>query len=261
MKKLLLASAALAALSTAATAADLPRKSVAPVIAVPAFTWTGFYVGVNAGYAWGDFKRTSIADRGFWIPANIASIETIGTRTIKAAGFTGGVQIGYNYQINSVVFGLEADFNFADVKKSLSPEAVVLGALTAQTLSSTSRVEWLSTIRGRLGLAFDRFLVYGTGGLALASVKATDQYDFRPQGAPALGIAASSSSTRTGYAVGVGMEYAFTNNLTVKAEYLYVDLGRTTYAHGIVPGFPLSAATLTNKTTLNIARVGLNYKF
>jgi outer membrane immunogenic protein len=259
MKKYLLSTAAVLALVTTASAADLPRKSVAPAFAaVPVFSWTGFYLGVNGGYSATQFDRTATVNRAFIGPALANATETLGARSIKANGFIGGLQGGYNYQISSFVVGLEGDFNFVDAKKSLSPEAFSPGNVI---LSSSSKVEWLATVRGRLGLAFDRFLVYGTGGVAFASVKVTDQVDFRPNGAPGLGLPGSSSNTRTGYALGAGMEYAFTNNWTVKAEYLYVDLGKTNYTHGIVPGFPLSGVELSNKTKLNIARIGINYKF
>ncbi len=247
-------------LATGASAADLPRKSVAPAFApVPAFSWTGFYLGVNGGYSATQFDRSAAMNPAFvGGPPLVNATNTLGTRSIKADGFTGGVQGGYNYQINSFVVGLEGDFNFVDAKKSISPEGFTPGFLV---LSSTSKVEWLATIRGRLGLAFDRFLVYGTGGVAFASVKVTDQIDFRPNGAPSLGAPGASSNTRTGYALGGGVEYAFTNNWTVKAEYLYVDLGKTNYSHGAVTGVPTSNVELSNKTKLNIARIGVNYKF
>lgn len=260
-KKSLIATASLLALSIAsgASAADLPRKTVAPVFAAaPVFSWTGFYVGVNGGYSAAQFDRTTAVNPAFFNPGLGAITNTFGTRSIKADGFTGGLQGGYNYQINSFVVGLEGDFNFVGAKKTLSPEVFSPGNVI---LSSSSKVEWLATIRGRLGLAFDRFLIYGTGGVAFASVKVTDQIDFRPNGAPSVGLAGSSSNTRTGYVLGGGVEYAFTNNWTVKAEYLYVDLGKTNYSHGAVTGVPSSNAELSNKTKLNIARIGVNYKF
>jgi outer membrane immunogenic protein len=257
MKKFLLATAAVMALATSASAADLPRKSVAPVIAVPLFTWTGFYVGVNAGYAFTDFKRSAVGGSG--LPGVLPGLTTTsGTRTVSADGFTGGVQVGYNYQINSIVVGLEGDFNFVDTKKSINPEVTIPNSLV---LSSTSKLEWLATVRGRLGVTFDRFLIYGTGGVAFGSVKVSDQFDFRPAGAPGLGLAGSSSSSRTGYVIGAGVEYAFTNNISAKVEYLFADLGKTSYVHGIVPGTPNSGATLTNKTTTSIVRAGVNYRF
>ncbi len=246
--------------TTAAFAADLPQRSVAPVFAsAPAFSWTGFYVGVNAGYNATQFDRTASANPGFIGGApSVNLINTIGTRSIKANGFTGGLQGGYNYQINSLVFGLEGDFNFVGAKKSLNPESSLAGSYI---LASSSNVEWLATIRGRLGFALDRLLVYGTAGIAFGSVKVFDEVDFRPNGAPGLGQAATSSNTRTGYALGGGLEYAFTKNWTMKAEYLYVDLGKTSYTHGAVAGFPNTTIGVSNQTKLNIARVGVNYKF
>jgi outer membrane immunogenic protein len=243
---------------TGASAADLPRKTVAPVFAqAPAFSWTGFYIGVNAGWGSADFNRSAAANRAFF-PANLADgTDIAGTRKINANGFTGGAQLGYNYQIGSFVLGLEGDFNLFSAKKSVGPEL----SPGIVSYSSASKVEWLATVRPRLGVAFDRFLVYATGGFAFASVKVSDQFNYIPSGAPGIGLAATSSNTRTGYTIGAGLEYAFTNNLTVKAEYLFVDLGKTSYVHGAVPGFPTSTVNMENKTRLNIVRAGVNYKF
>jgi outer membrane immunogenic protein len=253
------ASASLLALSiaTGASAADLPRKSVAPVFVPPAFTWAGFYVGVNAGYGWADFKRTATPGTGFNLgPAGNATIASIGTQTFKADGFTGGVQAGYNWQFGSFVLGIEADFNYIDAKRSFGP-VLTVPTFPFNTYANTSKLEWFGTVRPRLGVAFDRLLVYATGGLIYGSVKVTDQYVFLV----GRGLGGSSSSTRFGYTVGAGLEYAVTNNLTVKAEYLFGDLGKTTYVHGTLPAFADAGFTHQNKTTLNVVRAGVNYKF
>jgi outer membrane immunogenic protein len=252
----LTAAASLLALSiaTGASAADLPRKSVAPVFAqVPAFTWTGFYVGLNAGYGWGDFKRDVASNPVGFITS--PAINAFASRTTSADGFVGGGQIGYNYQFGSVVVGLEADIQFADIKKSIGPDQI-FGLPPGNRLTSSSKLEWFGTVRPRLGFAFDRFLVYATGGLAYGSVKVSDSYAF--VGGPAL---ASSSDTRFGYALGGGVEYAFTNNLTLRAEYLYLDLGKKGYASPNVVGFANTDIQHNNKTTLSVVRAAVNYKF
>jgi outer membrane immunogenic protein len=257
-RKSLIAAASLLALSiaTGASAADLPRKSVAPVFAqVPAFSWTGFYVGLNAGYGWGDFKRDAAANPIGFTAAGAAAINAFASRTTSADGFVGGGQIGYNYQFGSVVLGLEADIQFADIKKSIGPNQIV-GLAAGNFLTSSSKLEWFGTVRPRLGFAFDRFLVYATGGLAYGSVKVSDSYAFL--GGPAL---ASSSDTRFGYVLGGGVEYAFTNNLTLRAEYLYIDLGKKGYASPNVVGFANTDIQHSNKTTLNVVRAAVNYKF
>jgi outer membrane immunogenic protein len=215
MKKYLLSGvAALGLLAAgAASAADLPSRKgpvVAPVYA-PVFTWTGFYVGANAGYGFGNVNAN-----GF---ANVGDLD----------GFVGGGQLGYNYQIGQFVLGAEADFQGADLSSGSN-----LGLVNVKT-------EYFGTVRARAGVAFDRFLVYATGGWAYGNVKTS---------IPALGF--SSDRTHTGgFAVGGGVEYAFTNNLIGGVEYLYVDLGEKNIA---------GAATKVG-TDFSVVRARLSYKF
>jgi outer membrane immunogenic protein len=221
MKRVLLSIAAIVAFAAAQTAiaADLPRRPPPdyPVKAQPyrAFDWTGFYAGINAGYGWG----TSRYDFG---AAGINRFDVNG-------GLVGGT-IGYNYQIGQTVLGIEGDIDWQNVKGSNA--ACVAGV--CQTKS-----DWLSTVRGRLGYAIDRWMPYVTGGGAFGDVKAN---------IPGLG---SQSDTRTGWTVGGGAEYAFAPNWTVKAEYLYVDLGK----------FTCNVCGANVKFNENIVRAGLNYKF
>ncbi|HXY89608.1 MAG TPA: outer membrane protein [Xanthobacteraceae bacterium] len=201
----------------AADAADLrhspPQYPVKAPIA-PVFDWTGFYAGINAGYGWGRSRYD------FGLPgANALDVN---------GGLVGGT-VGYNYQIGQTVLGIEGDVDWQNVKGST---ACVAGV--CQTKS-----DWLSTVRGRLGYAVDRFMPYVTGGAAFGDVKATT---------PGLG---SQSDTRTGWTVGGGTEYAFAPNWTVKAEYLYVDLGK----------FNCGVCGANVKFNENIVRAGLNYKF
>ncbi|MDJ1160011.1 porin family protein [Chelatococcus sp. SYSU_G07232] len=219
MKRLLCTVAALGFAAGAASAADLPSRRVAPAPVVPVFTWTGFYVGVNAGYGFGEFSKGA----GFDDPD----------------GFIGGGQIGYNYQFGQFVAGLEADIQYADLKGSTS----ALRFANGNVGRGRGEVEYFGTVRGRVGVAFDRALVYVTGGLAYGETKFSGVDT-------TAGIAFSKSDTRTGWTLGGGIEYAFTNNLTARAEYLYVDLGDNRY-YGV------------NKagTEFSVVRAGLNYKF
>ncbi len=220
MKKYLLSGvAALGLLAAgAASAADLPSRKgpvVAPVY-VPAFTWTGFYVGANAGYGWGNVNAN-----GF---ANVGDLD----------GFVGGGQVGYNYQIGQFVIGAEADFQGADLSSGDN-----LGLLNVKT-------EWYGTVRARAGVAFDRFLVYATGGWAYGNVKTSFPGLFGP-------FALNSDRTHTGgFAVGGGVEYAFTNNLIGGVEYMYVDLGEKNIA--TLPGNKVG-------TDFSVVRARLSYKF
>ncbi|APF39093.1 porin family protein [Chelatococcus daeguensis] len=225
MKKILLAGVAAAGLiasGAAAFAADLPSRNVAPVApapVVPIFTWTGFYVGVNAGYGWGEFSKAA----GFDDPD----------------GFVGGGQIGYNYQIGQFVVGLETDIQYADLKGKTAATTFANGNIG----TGRGEVEYFGTVRARVGAAFDRALIYVTGGLAYGETK------FSGIDATA-GLAFSKSETNVGWTLGAGLEYAFTNNITAKAEYLYVDLGDNRY-------YGANKA----ETQFSVVRAGLNYKF
>jgi outer membrane immunogenic protein len=264
MKKLLLSTAALVGMTVAAGAADLPRRTVAPVapiVSVPVFTWTGFYVGVNAGYGFNsDSQATTIGTPAFQtlIPGGFvpSSLDTGGD------GFIGGAQIGFNYQFGALVAGIEADLQYVDGgKQATFIGAPVLG--TQLATSAESELDYLGTVRARLGVAFDRVLVYATGGLAYGDVSL--KASVNGVQAPALSWNGSTSDVQVGYALGGGVEYAFTRNLTLKAEYLYYDLGdqtvRTTpnaLAAAVVPGVAYDARI---ETSGHIARIGLNYKF
>lgn len=216
MKKYLLASVAALGLvaAGAASAADLPSRKgpiAAPVYMPPAFTWTGFYVGANAGYGWGNVNAN-----GF---ANVGDLD----------GFVGGGQIGYNYQMGQFVLGLEADLQAADLSSGNN-----LGLVRVKT-------DYFGTVRARVGVAFDRFMPYITGGWAYGNVKTS---------IPALAFSSDRSHTG-GYAVGGGLEYAITNNLIAGVEYLYVDLGEKSI---------LNTGTKVG-TDFSVVRARLSYKF
>ncbi|WP_439497706.1 outer membrane protein [Bosea sp. (in: a-proteobacteria)] len=228
MKKYLLSSVAAIGLvaAGAAAAADLPSRKgpvAAPVYYPPVFTWTGFYVGVNAGYGFGQIDSTNLGIIGGYDDPD---------------GFIGGGQIGYNYQIGQWVVGLEADFQGADLKASATDP--VLG------VRASNEMQWFGTVRGRVGYAFDRFLPYVTGGFAYGSVKNKISTPFG---------SASNDNTQYGWTLGGGLEYAFTNNLTAKIEYLYVDLDKESFN---VPGGTFNANV---ETKFSVVRAGLNYKF
>lgn len=218
MKRILLATVAITALSTAgALAADLPVRHMpvkAPVLV--GYNWTGAYMGVNIGGAFGNFD----------VPGSGSSLS----------GVTGGGQIGYNWQAPGTqwVWGLEADFNGSSQERGF----------TVGTTSVNQRLPFFGTVRGRLGYAFDRAMIYATGGLAYQNVK-LDVTD------PAF--AGSVSDTKTGYAVGGGAEWALWDRWTARVEYLYLDTGTT--------GVNTVGGTFSGRVTNNIIRTGLNYRF
>jgi outer membrane immunogenic protein len=204
MKKFLLA-ALLAGVATSALAADLPSHKAPPppmpAYAPQAFSWTGFYIGVNGGYGFGSDGK----DFG------------------NPSGGLVGVTAGYNYQIGQLVLGVESDWDWADLTKS--------GLYS-------SRVDDLFTARARAGYAIDRALLYVTGGYAGAEDK--------------ISIAGfgSQSDWRNGGVIGGGLEYAFTNNISAKAEYLYEPLADKSFGTGT-----------KSDLNLSLVRAGLNYKF
>jgi outer membrane immunogenic protein len=261
----LLSAATIVLAASSAFAADLPSRKggpAAPVYLPPAFTWTGFYVGLNAGYVFGGENNV----RTTGTPGFVGLIAPgIAPGNLKAGGdgFIGGGQIGYNMQYGQFVYGLETDLQFADTKKkSTFIGAPVLG--TQLATSAESEMRYFGTLRARLGYTpIDRLLVYATGGLAYGDVK-TNLAVNGVQNA-ALGWAGSKSDTRFGWTIGAGAEYALTNNWSIKGEYLYYDLGRKTVstvpnaaANAAVPGVAYVGRT---ETTGHIARAGVNYKF
>ena len=267
MKSLLRASTALVgiALTGSAFAADLPRRAPPPVFTpVPVFTWTGAYFGVNAGYI------TSISDTVntagvFATNTGVITGNRPGALTLPKDGFTAGGQAGYNYQFtpgSGVVVGIEADAAYTDLSRT---RGFIGNAGGISTYHQSQ--DYLGTVRGRLGYAFDRTLVYGTGGFAYGDT--TERVLFQTAaGAP--NFFGNRSRTETGYTAGAGIEYALPTDsflnffkssaVTVKAEGLYYDLGRRALpVTAVGAGVGAYAARFQNEGVLG--RVGINYKF
>ncbi|MGW5959874.1 outer membrane protein, partial [Methylorubrum thiocyanatum] len=180
MKSLLLASSALVAATVAASAADLPRRAAPPPVfqPVPVFTWTGFYAGFNAGYGFGtqDDRAPTVIGVGpasLLVPPGTTAVVAFSNRESNE-GFVGGGQIGYNYQFtpgSGFVIGVEADAQYADFGRNRN-RFLSTSPLAAQQVfnpAGLSGLDFFGTVRGRLGYAFDRTLVYGTGGFAYGS--------------------------------------------------------------------------------------------
>jgi outer membrane immunogenic protein len=208
---------ALVAASGLANAADLSRKApvAAPYVApVTAYNWTGFYAGANLGADW---LRSSV--------------DVAGTNSkFTPASLIGGLQAGYNFQTGPWVIGAEADVDYGNATKT-----ALVGADVVK-----SQKTWAGTVRARGGYAFDRLLVFATGGLAWANFKLEDN-----NGA----VLTTKNQTRAGWTIGAGAEYAVAQNISVKGEYLYADYGRTDVGS--------SRQSLTD----HMLRVGVNYKF
>ncbi len=271
--KLKTIAAALAATTIAgsAFAADLPSRKVAPAYVAPApiFTWTGFYIGVNAGYGWSantqfNHGLTNLSATGaliYGLPANQALGSALGTGSgASNGGFAGGGQIGYNYQMGSLVAGLEADIEYFRRRAQITGAGI---DTTGNTLWVSNRVSssYLATLRGRLGFALDRALLYVTGGLAISDVNYSSlMFTTLGAGAGAFQV----NSTKLGWTLGAGVEYAITNNWSVKGEYLYAQFSGANGVGVLGPnagGFSNIYVSSVGKQSNHIARLGLNYRF
>ncbi len=228
MKRMLFAGAIALSAATPAFAADLPAAppprapaAYVPVVA-PVYNWSGIYIGINGGYAFGntDWQSTpGFADTG----------------SFNVNGGVVGATLGVNFQSGPVVFGIEGDGDWTDIKSS----SVACTAGTCQTSN-----DWLATFRGRLGYAFDRVLVYGTGGGAAGNVKAAI-----PGG--------STDTNEFGWTAGGGIEAALTDNVTAKVEYLFVDL-QNGNCGAVLCG---TASNVPVTFDASVVRAGLNFKF
>ncbi len=224
--KLVVAIAGVLAITKLASAADF-----APPPAPLSYSWTGLYLGLNAGYASATVTNT-VADGG-----------PQGSGSVTIPGGIGGVQIGYNYQTGPLVLGFEADFDGTMATRS-SPTVTTT---VAGTTSGTEQIPWIGTLRGRAGYAFDRFLVYATaGGAATQLISSLN-----------VGAVGSANTTFThgAWTAGGGLEAAITNELSARVEYLYLDTGTINVAQ---VGAPF--VTVTGRVQDNLLRVGLNYR-
>jgi outer membrane immunogenic protein len=255
-----------------------PRYTKAPPPVVEVWNWTGFYIGGNAGYSWGradsDVSYFNTAT-GLPIAPPAGSITSAG---YNMDGAIAGGQIGYNWQSNNWVFGLEADAQWSDEKGRASylcaatvvPAAgVCLPGLTflpagvaGTSLTIDTHLEWFGTVRGRVGvLATPRVLLYGTGGLAYGSFNTTGTLTSFNGFGVAVTSVGSSSDIRFGWTAGAGIEGKITNNWSAKLEYLYMDFD--TFRAGTFSAAPAVAIAANVDTSFHdhILRVGLNYTF
>lgn len=225
MKRFVLASvAALAVVTTvgAAHAADIQRRQAMPAKApvyVQAYNWSGLYLGINGGGGWGTTNWSA----------------TTGSNSSRVSGGVIGGTLGYNHQVGQAVFGLEGDIDWSNIRGTTT------GAPC--TTSCETRNSWMATTRGRIGYAFDRFMPFVTGGAAFGDIKAS------PAGLP------GNTTTKAGWTLGGGGEFAVAGPWTAKVEYLYVDLGKA--------NCPAGSCAVSTDVSLrtSLVRAGLNYRF
>ncbi|HEY8267919.1 MAG TPA: outer membrane beta-barrel protein [Xanthobacteraceae bacterium] len=227
MKRILLAGAAVLALTTAqpVLAADAPVYKGPPPAAAALFNWSGFYIGVNGGGGWGTYS--------YVFPPDVGS---------SLSGWAIGGTLGWNWQApgSNIVFGIEGDLDWTDIKgNSLCPNPV---------FTCNAKVNWLGTVRGRIGVAANTMLFYLTGGFATGQVE-------RESTDTGAVVTLTQRETATGWTAGGGVEVAFTNNMSGKLEYLYVDLNEKSF-----PGTG-AFSTVNIGAKFSLVRVGLNWRF
>jgi outer membrane immunogenic protein len=252
----------------AATAAFLSAAAgAAPAFAQDVNQWTGFYIGGNLGVTSGNskFSMSASAPPGSGIPAaDLSLINATGLSDSNKTGFTGGVEGGYNWQSGSWLFGFEAEYSALNVNERST--ATFVPSVTVNpppnppvtyTLNQRAKTSWMFTARPRIGYVTGPWLFYGTAGWASADVKS--QLEFHDNRTPQHTIAAQNTSSRSGYAAGLGAAYEFHPGLSLKGEWLYAGFGTVRSSATDASGF----ITLTSKTTVdtNIFRAGLDWKF
>jgi outer membrane immunogenic protein len=295
-KALIGIAAAVALIGTPALAADMPLKAP-PAPVAPAWSWTGFYVGGNVGYGWGN-------GHGNWSASEIdilgdpcgapggASFCPATTTSNKLNGALGGLQAGYNWQIGTYLAGIETDIQYSGQKGNAPISTAVVfpfGPITAPVSGTSSeRLDWFGTLRGRLGVTSDRWLIYATGGLAYGEVRTQGAVNATGvpfgggallncvtiAGCPFQPLASwSSDQTKIGWTAGAGIERNLDAHWSIKAEYLFVDLGHANTAFATAPGcfgngnpggavcvdIPSRTGLFSTLAASSLVRFGLNY--
>ncbi|MFY9893517.1 MAG: outer membrane protein [Xanthobacteraceae bacterium] len=244
MKRMLIAGVFVFTAAGQALAADMPAPFPSPqppasyYPAAAPFNWSGIYVGANGGYGFG----TSSWNAPAVVSATSPPSPAVATGTFNLRGLLAGGTVGLNLQADAFVFGIEADGDWTNLKGNGSSANYCTAGVTCETKSP-----FFGTLRARFGYAFNRVLVYGTGGLADAKVQA----GFSPP-------ATFDGADNFGWTGGAGIEFAFADNWTAKVEYLYAALGTMTCSTAANCG---NSVPVTVSLTENIVRAGINYKF
>jgi len=243
------ATLSLAAVSLA-NAADLAVKAPPMVAAAPVYNWSGFYLGGHVGWGWMDNDSTVVTGSASF-PVGFAFTSQ------SDSGFLGGGQIGVNWQFGQWVLGLEGDLSGTDIKacaRSLSP--LVAGTFSDACLS----VNWTATVAPRLGIAINNWLLYGKFGFAWGDFSSRST---TTNAAGTVTAITTGGETRTGWVGGVGLEYGFSNNWSLKLEYNFIDFGTDTVTrNSLAPATGVVTPLLrTNDTQVQEVKIGLNYRF
>jgi opacity protein-like surface antigen len=231
------------------------------------YNWSGFYVGVTAGVAWGQYDpRTSTVADSYLNATRAAAVAAAGSQTIKPSGFVTGIEAGYNWQTGNLLLGLEADAQAAHLSDATSSGGVRYPGSASRSFVVTSygNADWLFTARPRIGLvAPNNWLLYATGGLAFTGLQSDFSF-YDNNAARETRESGKLDATKAGYVIGGGVEAPLTNRLSLKADYLHVGFANTTgvtTANNLTPSFPGQVFSHSSDLKVDLVRAGLNYRF
>ena len=260
-------SAALILFCGLAFATDMPVKAAPMIAPVGAYNWAGWYAGGNIGYGWSANTDANASaadgnDFGFLDPGHGAGYFTPGvniTPNVLPKGVIGGAQVGYNWMISpNWVAGIVTDFQASGMKASVANSLIPSSGFLLGTQTNSVQTDWFGTARGKFGFAENDILFYATGGLAYGHVQTSGQFTNAVNGGTTF--VGSSSPTKTGWAIGGGIDYGFAARWSIGAEYLYVNLGHLSYTETTATQSS-TTATINNRAAASIVRATLNYKF
>ena len=268
MKKLVLAISIVAVSAMAASAADMaPRYTKAPMMVEPISDWSGFYIGINGGGAWGRSNTSLVTTNGtvpfgFFDIANIAGVNAAGTNRIDTSGALAGGQIGYVWQSGKAIFGVEAAFDWTNLKGSRTNSQAYFDNPNIFSVYQNPSSDWLFTFLGRVGYDMGAWYPYITGGVAVADLK----YGFNYTDvffAAGCACAAAFSDTKVGGAVGAGVAWKLNSSWSLRAEYLYIAFDDLNGSSSLRGNFDPGTATFAHSASFkeNIARVSLDYRW
>ena len=273
------AAAAILVSASSALAADMSGKSETASPSALPFSWTGAYGGISFGLSMAQQNvNPALFETGFGYTPAILETYTPNAFATNRVGFLGGALAGFNYQINRIVVGAEADFMGAALSGQGSAVRYVAtdpvtGQPSSTQISNRLQQNWLGTVRARVGYAEDRILLYATAGFAYGAVKSSSQIlltDYLPNTQNEFNWAGQQSQIKTGYALGAGVEYALSDQWTLRGEYLYYNLGKI--SSGMTPTTAVVYGTSFANTEAfagstrtavdgNVVRAVLSYKF
>ena len=253
VKKILLASAALAFFASPGFAADLPVKAPPPL--PPIYDWTGLYVGGNVGWGWGHNNSTELA------PGNTAFPTGTAFTTENLNGFLGGVQAGFNYQAPyHLVVGVEGEFAWTDLTGTATTISTTTTApFVGFTSTATSKFKDFALLTGRVGYALDNWLLYAKGGVALGQ-SSSSGVNTLANGT--LFSTTTSSTDRSGWVVGAGVEWGFAPGWSAKIEYNHIDFGSTNLtSFSVEPSGVVTTSLISSTERIDVVKGGVNYRF